>query len=126
MELGEGRIRQMQRVDRCFLLLVPGLYLVSFLLPAIPGANPGYGYEAFLLSFLCIFDPHRDSGHIRLSFLFPLAWMANPLHWLGYYFLLRGKHVGMMWAGVRRSLPPCSWDCLQLEKNRSLATGYGF
>lgn len=83
-------------MQRIFLILrwaAVAAYLVSFLLPVVnaEGGRCYYGWSAFLMSFLSIFDGVRSSGHIRISLLVPLAWCANPIFWVSLYCSLRGQ-----------------------------------
>lgn len=88
----------MQRLCAQLIWIIPGIYLVSLLLPVFDEA--GFGWQAFMISFLSIFDTHRSSGHIKIPFLVPLAWFANPALWVGYYFLLRSSFLRAMIAAM--------------------------
>lgn len=109
----------MHRIYSILVWIIPGIYLVSFLLPVVDGAD--YGWQAFLISFLSLFDPNRNSGHVKVSFLIPLAWFANPALWIGYFFLLRGSFSRSVLAAISAML--LALPILFLEGNWPLA-GY--
>jgi hypothetical protein len=94
------------------LLLVPFIpYLLSFVIPVKTSQSLDFGFVVFQYELYALCHPVaslKDTGDLMAA----MTWLANPLFWLGYFAMVRGRYAVAIIFGVGATLlalvPPVS------------------
>jgi len=86
------------------LLLVPFIpYLLSFVIPFKTPESVEFGVVAFQHQLYSLCHPVKwmiDSGELLAA----LTWLANPLLWIGYFAMVRGRYAIAIIFGLGASI----------------------